>query len=354
MNDDLREQIFKIQELNDFNPKKNWRNKHKRWIYSWLIIFLISGLGILLISNDRIYIKWILLICWIGLFITSFWVNFDLNNSIVPTNWDDMEYTLFKKIDIPFTSSDGIKHAAYLYIHKDIDFHEKMTPYRTVIGFHGWGAHHKEMDKYCLPVLERIPCIYFTMDSFGKGQTSGSKNNFNQFTHAKDFIDYVLTMPFVDKRNIGVVGMSLGAGKTAYAAYPNPNIRAVVMLSGPYDLILTKKGMTKLEYLIFRIFGFKFGATIEEMKDYSGYHKFNPDGIILEGESTPTPNKDRVFLLANEDDPAVTVENTKKAIEKLQLPKENYRIFKQGFHGFKGNEPYVTLEIYSFLKKIFS
>ncbi len=353
MNDDLKEQLFTTQALHDFNPLTNWRKQHRKWVILWITLFGVICLMFLF----RIFQSTLgtigLVIGIIGLAILSIWIHFDLKNSLIATNWDDMDYSRLQKMDFPFNSSDGLKQAAFLYIPDGIEFKSDMIPHKTLIGLHGWGSHHREMDRYCLPTVEREKFLYFSYDSFGVGLTPGSKNNFNQFIHAQEFIAKVLSLPFVAKGQVAVVGMSLGAAKAAYAAYPNPNIRAVVMLSGPYDLIMSMEDMTRMEYFIFKLFGFQFKASREDLIAYSGMHSFTPEGIVLTGNTTPTSNDDRVLLLANQDDPAVTVKNTNLAIQKLNLSVENYRIFPKGKHVFYGNEPYVALEIYTFLQKIF-
>lgn len=353
MDEELIKQLFEMQRLHDFNPQANWQKKHQRWVIVWIILFLAIAIMIFLLNLFPMVFRWIILITLVILLGISFWIHFDLNNSLVAINWDNMDYQNFKKMDFPFIANDGTEHATYFYIPKSLEFSKSMMPQKTIISFHGWGSHHREMDRYCLPAIEQLKCLYFTIDSFGLGQTPGSKNDFNQFQHAKDYIETVLDLPFVDKTQVAVVGMSLGAAKTAYAAYTNPNIRALVMLSSPFDMILTKENMTKAEYLIFRIFGFSFNVSQEKMKEYSAIHLFQPEGIVLTGDEQPTPNSDRIFLLANEDDPAVTVNNTYNAIAKLRLPKANYRIFPRGKHAFKGNEPFVAMEVYQFLKRVF-
>ncbi|MCY3413214.1 MAG: prolyl oligopeptidase family serine peptidase [Candidatus Heimdallarchaeota archaeon] len=350
MNEALKQQIFVTQELNDFNPLQNWKSLQKKYIYIWLLIFIILTISISYVTGTlKIFIFLLLTIQ----FLVSFWIQFNLSHFTIAVNWDDMDYSKIIKIDLPFITTDKVKHAAYLYIPKELEFSQDMDPVKTMISFHGWGSHHKEMDHYCLPTVEKQKFLYFTMDSFGLGQTVGDKNNLDQVEHAGEFIDLVLSLPFVDSNRVTVVGMSLGAAKTALMAYPNPHIRALIMLSGPFDLALTKNEMTRTEYLLFRLFGFKFQATSEEMQQYSAIHQFKAEGVILAGDSKPTANADRVLLLANKNDPTVTVKNTYLAIEKLQLPGKNYRIFPQGKHIFEGNEPFVALEIHDFLLKIF-
>lgn len=338
--------------LTDYFPKKIWETLIQRTKIVWflidfsflfLLIFQTSIQGVLLAA------MWVL---FIGLNLTSFFLQFRFSMGKLATNWDDMDYTGLIKKDFHFVTKEGIKNYAYIYHSNSIDLQKDLTPRKTIIGFHGWGAHHREMDRYCLPIVLKENYVYFTFDARGQGQTPGDKSDFAQIEDADDFIDLVLQQPYVDKKNVVVVGMSLGAAKTAVTAYPHPDIKAVAMLSGPFDLVLSKKIMTLQEKIIFKLFGYSFAIPEEDLRKYSGINYFKPEGILLRGDSEPTPNHKRVLLLANRDDPTVRVVNTERAIETLNLLPENYHIYAHGRHCFEGNEYFVSLEIADFVRKV--
>ncbi|QEE15016.1 alpha/beta hydrolase family protein [Promethearchaeum syntrophicum] len=338
--------------LHDFYPQRIWTTLIHRIKIIWLLID-ISFLVTLVFQNQLS--GWILFITWmlfIGLNLVSFFLIFRLNLGMIATNWDNIEYTGLIKRDFRFITSNGVRNYAYIYYPENFDLESDLSPRKTIIGLHGWGSHHREMDRYCLPIIKKENYLYFTFDARGQGQTPGNKSDFGQIEDAREFLELVLKQPYVDKKNVVVVGMSLGAAKTAVVAYPHPNIKAVVMLSGPFDLLLTKKIMTLKERIIFALFGYNFSVPDEDLRKYSGINYFKPEGIILQGDTQPTPNHDRVLLLANRDDPTVKVVNTEKAIEKLQLKHENYRIFKRGHHCFEGNEYFVALEMADFIRKM--
>lgn len=340
--------------LHDFNPKRIYQNKLKLVIYSWLGIFLVVTASYLKYFEQWLWIKNLRIILSIFLGILFLYYLFLIETGKIANHWDEMDYTPFDKRDFGFTADDGSKHFAYIYIPKGLDVNNLEKPLPAIIGLHGWGSHHHEMDRYCLPAVQKLGCLYFTFDAFGHGQTPGDANDLRQFDHARDFIDLIHSLPYVDKKKIGVVAMSLGAAKASVVAYPNPKVRTLVFLSGPFNLSLTKQTMTNFERFLFSINGLKLEQSVEALKAFSGIDFFNPEGIKLEGESQPTPNHQRVFLLANADDPAVKIDNTLSAVEKLQLPPNNYRIFPNGKHIFQTNEVYVSGEIYEFLRKFLS
>ena len=340
-----------LSELHDFNPKTDYKHRMMKW--KLIIAFLYTILGLFFFIKTSA--PWVNVIFWITFILLipiTLYVLLLITTGTLATNWDDIDYSDFVKRDVRFISSDGVEHFAYIYIPKGVDIEHLEVPLPTIIGFHGWGSHHREMDRYCLPTVKFLRCLYFTFDALGQGQTLGNKNDLKQMDHAREFIELVHGLPLVDKAQIYVVGMSLGAAKASVIAYPNPKVRGIVMLSGPYNLLYTKLNMTFSERLLFLIGGFKLSADPIVLRKYSGIEYFNSEGIILTGHTRPTPNADRVFLLANFNDPTVKVASTIQAIEKLKLSSSNFHIYNQGRHCFEGNEYFVALEIYLFIKRL--
>jgi dienelactone hydrolase len=207
------------------------------------------------------------------------------------------------------------------------------------------------MDRYCLPTVLKQKWLYFSFDCVGQGQMIGigTKNDLRQFDDTAQFLHAIKSLPFVDKSRIGVVGMSMGAARAAVTAYPDPDIKVVVMLSGPYNFKLTMAKMTRFVRFLFWLGGNKFPKEDNLLEQYSGYNFFKRDGITLIGGSKPTPNSDRVFLAADEHDHTVNVANTYQAIEILGLSCENFHIFTRGDHCFEGNEYFLAVDLYEFL-----
>jgi dienelactone hydrolase len=341
---------FPLDSLNDFNPKKMWRNGlHLIQIVGivvWIIVIVILLLNQPLSQRNLILI----VICMVLLLIIGIGSNLYLDLGKVPTNWDDFEYYGLVKRDFPFTPEDGQKVFSYCYFPEGENLKETTRKYPAIIGLHGLNSHHHEMDRYGVPLARQIGALYFTYDAYGHGKTPGNKGDFRQIKEAKNFIDLIKDLPYVDSKRIAVIGMSLGAAKTMVAAYPHPDVKVVVALSGPYDFLKTRNEMKLKDKIGYALFGIKLNQSDEVMKSYSALYYMKPEGIVLHGHTTPTPNNDRLFLAANLDDPLVSYENTKRAIEILQLAPSNYRLYKSGGHAFEGNEFDLAVLVYDFVK----
>jgi pimeloyl-ACP methyl ester carboxylesterase len=332
--------------LKDFYPIK----KYKRNVLIYRVLFLLVYLISFIISAIYLYKGfWIFSILWICGMILFVFINIVVSHGAIATNWDDIDYSGFQKINLDFMLSDSIKHYAYLYIPTEIDISKTKRP--VIIGFHGWNSQHREMDKYCLPTAREEKYLYFTLDARGHGNSGGEKSDFTQFDDSVKFIDMILNLPYVDNTKIAVVGFSMGAAQCAYAAYDHPYVKACVMLSGPYDLYFTRKNLSFLQNFLFKLTGCKFPKSDEIMMKYNPISKFKAEGVKLAYEDGLISNSDRVYLIANRDDHVVSYINTEKAIEKLKISEDNYRIYQKGKHCFVGNEYFLSLEIYRFLKK---
>ncbi|MHA1339407.1 MAG: alpha/beta hydrolase family protein [Promethearchaeota archaeon] len=354
--ENLIEQIPDVlNELHDSFPVK----KYKRTKLVLSIIWWILGIGIIILGFNMVIMNIDLDYLILGLFIIFFL--FSLIRTLYTTinflgmHWKDFDYSEVVKRDFDFISSYGLKHFAYIYIPKKIDLERVLKEglkIPTIIGLHGWGNMHREMDKYCLPTAIEEGFLYFTFDARGQGKTPGDKNDFKQMEEAKEFIDKVIGHPLVDKRRVAVVGNSLGALKAAIAAYPHPDVKLIVMMSGPYDLNLTLKEMGSIEKLGYIVSGFKLHVDPKILKKYRGLDYFNNEGVRLRDNTKLTPNSERVFLIADMEDSLVSPKNTLMAIEKLGLTEKNYKIFQKGGHGHEGNEYFVATLIYKFISKL--
>ena len=344
------DKIELIEEFDDFKPHLKYRRFSKIVFGIWgvTLVFLIISLFV----GWRFIIGVFLLI----LIITSIFIKIMYDMLDVLHRWDDFDYTNLQKHSFIFTSSDGIEHYTYIYAYKGVDIFDEKNPKPTIIGIHGYGGHHRIMDRYCLPTiieggLEKS-YILFVLDVRGHGKTGGDRNDFIQFRDAKEYIIKIKSLPIVDKKRIGIVGMSLGASKAAVYSYTDPEIKILVMLSGTFDMELTRNLMSTKFRTIFRMMGFPlWGGDDDDLFRLSGINNFNPDGVILKGDNKLTPNSERIFLAANLDDKMVHFKNTIYAIKKLNLPESNYRLYKNGKHIFVGNEWLLSAAIFNFIDK---
>ena len=338
--------------LHDFFPQKKYTHAVGGVFGLWMIILGIDVILFIYVPSS----SWLELLGLIVLFLLNVAAPLALflivYLSKVLTLWDDYDYSQVTKEDLEFTATDGLKLFAYRYIPKTINLEASPSPHPTIIGLHGWNAHHREMDRYCLPSVIEEGYLYFTYDARGQGQSLGNVNDIPLFeADARKFISLIKFLPYVDKSRIAVVGMSMGANTTALAAYDDPDIKVIVMLSGPYDIQLTRQKMGFWPRLGYHLSRMKLDYSPEEYVSVSGINHFRPEGIVLTEQTEYTPNNERVFIAADRDDPYVTFECAQKAIEKLQLTPKNYRIFKKGGNAFEGNEWSLSVAIYKFISE---
>jgi len=338
-----------MDDLHDSNPKQKWDNSHYLRKIIWLIIYISILIFISIIPMENWSQKALLFILVITLGVLFYFILKKLENEFIPTIWDDIDYSRIIKKDFHFEPISDEKIYAYIYHHVGLKLENSQEKFPVIIGLHGLGASHREMDRYCLPFVKNRDVVYFTFDALGQGLSSGDKADFRQFDNVKKFIDKICTLPYVDKSSIGLIGMSFGAAKSSVAAYNHPYIKSLILLSGLYDLKKHFNSIPKFSQLILSSKLKKMNTDSLDLKKYSGINYFKPEGIVLINQTEPTPNEDRVFLAANRYDSGVNWTQTAKAIEKLNLPPKNYRIFKKGDHRFEGNGYFLSVDIFQFL-----
>jgi esterase/lipase len=340
-----------LDTCSDFQPKRKFIRTTK--ILQGVKFFISMSLLVYIIVQNEIR-GWALALLWfiaiLVILIGAVQVLL-IQMGKVQFLWDDMDYTGLIKKDLPFKSEDGIDLFAYVYFPEDYDFSVPVGQDKrpAIIGIHGFQGHHRRMDRYCLPSARKWNYLYFTYDARGHGQSKGDKNNLNQAKETKDFIKLVKSLPYVESSRIGVVGMSMGAVKAAASAYNDPDVKVLVMLSGPYDLKLTYDRLTKFFKYVLKGLGYRLFSDEKTLTQYSAMSYFKPDGIVLTGNDTITPNSDRVFVAACLDDDFVDAENTKRVIKLLNLGPKNYRLFRSGKHMMAGNGWQLSVDILDFI-----
>jgi predicted esterase len=336
-------------DLQDSNPKQKWDNSHYLRKIIWLVIYISLMIIISIIPMENPSQKALIFILVTLLGALFYFILKKLENEFIPTIWDDIDYSGLIKKDFLFEPIPGVKIFAYIYHNDGIKLDSSQEKFPVIIGLHGLGASHREMDRFCLPFVKNRDVVYFTYDALGQGLSSGDKADFRQFDNVKKFIDKICTLPYVDKSRIGLIGMSFGAGKSSVAAYNHPFIKSMVLLSGLYDLQKHINSIPKFfRFTLLRKLK-KMNMDSTDLKKYSGINYFKPEGIVLFNQKIPTPNEDRVFIAANRYDRGVNWTQSATAIEILKLPPENYRIFKKGDHRFEGNGYFLSVDIFQFL-----
>ncbi|MHA1473863.1 MAG: alpha/beta hydrolase [Promethearchaeota archaeon] len=338
-----------MDDLHDSNPKQKWDNSHSLRKILWLVIYISLIIIISIIPMENWSQKALIFILVTLLGVLFYFILKKLENEFIHTIWDDADYSGLIKKDFPFEPIPGEKIFAYIYHNDGIKLDASQEKFPAIIGLHGWGASHREMDRYCLPFVKNRNILYFTYDDLGSGLSSGDKNDFKQFENARKFIDVIHSLPYVDKSRVGLIAMSLGAAKGSVVGYTNPKIKSLVLLSGVYDLQKHFTSVPSISQLILSRKLKKMNISSADLRKYSGINYFKSEGIVLFNQKLITPNKDRVFLCANRYDGGINWNQTAKAIEKLKLPPENYRIFMKGDHRFEGNEFFLAVDIFQFL-----
>lgn len=334
-----------LDSLTEVQTEKYLLKPTKRFQrFSILLALLLIALYFLKILNFIFLIALILLFVIIPpvLRMTEF--------TTFATMWDNMDYTGITKRDMIFVTSDKKTIKGYIYYKTGTDLNSDEV-FPAMIGAHGFGSHHKVMDRYVLPSLIKLGFIYFTYDARGHGVNKKVAPSYDpgSYQELADLINEVKNLSFVDKARIGVIAMSLGGAKASVVAYPNPDVKLMIFLSSIFDVLLTKQKAGFIDLLKVYLTGFRWPKEQEFYDKLSGIKVFKKEGITLTGQNSPTPNSKRVFIFSNKDDKQAHILNTINAVEKLGLPVENYRVFQKGGHHFKGNEYYLSTEIYDVL-----
>lgn len=129
---------------------------------------------------------------------------------------------------INFSTGDGLVMAGKVY--RPIEATAK-NPLPAVLGLHGY-QNDKETAGDLAVELARRGFVVFTPDVYGHGESQGyvdwATMSGVQYTY-----DYMKTLPFVDVKNLGVFGHSMGAMETIALGAVNPDIKALNPQCGP-------------------------------------------------------------------------------------------------------------------------
>ncbi|MBD3186550.1 alpha/beta fold hydrolase [Candidatus Bathyarchaeota archaeon] len=297
-------------------------------------------------------ISWAIFFVSLTVLVFHFLIIFGKSMVSLNERYETMDYSGLVKNSFTFTSkSDGLELPGYSYHREGLDRSAGQFP--AIISFHGWGASHVEMDRYILPMVRENDIVYYTLDQRGSAPpfTGGDKNDhLNGIEDANQFLDLVIKQPDVDVERVLVVGMSMGSFLTLKVAYPDPRVKAVVVMAPPVDINLTLQEMPLGTKLGFKLFGFKLKITGMSPSELSPLACLERDGIP-DGNGKRVPNKERVLMFHARDDRIVSFKNSEIAKDILALPSENVVFFDRGDHWLVGNETYITLIMSKFLTK---
>ena len=131
---------------------------------------------------------------------------------------------------------DNIKIAAELYTPKDFD---KSKEYPAIIVVHPSGGVKEQTAGLYARKLAAKGFITLAYDAAYQGESGGEphflENPASRVEDVRSSVDYLTTLPFIDKDNIGVLGICAGGGYAFNAAETEMRIKAVATVSA-FDL----------------------------------------------------------------------------------------------------------------------
>ena len=137
-----------------------------------------------------------------------------------------------KKVDIPNTSGLHINISAV--INFPADFDESKSYPAVVVSHPGGGVKEQTAGTYAAKLAEN-GFVTVAYDASFQGESGGEPRQLeNPHIRTEDVsvvIDYLTTLPYVDKNRIGAMGICAGAGYTANAAINDRRIKAVGTVS---------------------------------------------------------------------------------------------------------------------------
>ncbi|MCB1752144.1 MAG: alpha/beta hydrolase [Gammaproteobacteria bacterium] len=137
-----------------------------------------------------------------------------------------------KKVNIPNTSGLNINISAVIYFPANFD--ESKSYPAVVVSHPGGGVKEQTAGTYAAKLAEN-GFVTVAYDASFQGESGGEPRQLeNPHIRTEDVsvvIDYLTTLPYVDKDRIGAMGICAGAGYTANAAINDRRIKAVGTIS---------------------------------------------------------------------------------------------------------------------------
>jgi pimeloyl-ACP methyl ester carboxylesterase len=235
--------------------------------------------------------------------------------------WIDTSQIEFEEVDIP-SSTDGLYLKGLLLRRKasKLDTNKKVG----IIFHHGYNGTKEKTYRFTIPLAFHG---YTVLAYDARGHGKSQHELFNKLDIAgiisdvKHAIDFFEGLDDTDNNHLIMMGHSLGAITTLTTGYQDKRIKKLVAISGMYDLGAILQ--TKLRpYNRFRFKVLKKKIIKELDMSMEELNKVMSPKFYLE-EEQDILDEDRVYLVHGVNDTLPFTES-KKIVDKLNLPKENY------------------------------
>lgn len=163
---------------------------------------------------------------------------------------------------------------------------------KAIILVHGWSRNAERMLEF-LPLLNEqgYHCLLIDARNHGESDADGHSSMIKFARDIQASVDHLQTRPDVNKEAIGVMGHSIGAAGSIYAAALDKRIRFVIALaafSHPEVLMrdeLHKRGMKwdGLISLLFSYFQFRIGKSFSEIAPENNIGKIDRPILLVHG-----------------------------------------------------------------------
>ncbi|MGQ9781993.1 MAG: alpha/beta hydrolase [Nitrososphaeria archaeon] len=241
--------------------------------------------------------------------------------------------------DISFTSS-GNKIVGYLYRPEKT---EKSLP--AVVLCHGYPGDTKNLDVAEALAFEGYAALIFYYQ--GAWGSEGTYSLTKLEENARDAIEYVLSLPFVDSRRLAMIGHSMGAVPVSKTVSSDRRIKTAVFLSPATDFrkfVSSKTRRKHLSYLLRLGRGKLAGLNREGLvKDLRWvYENSNPVDVVKK-VSIP------ILVVVGSKDDVTTPRSCKRLYSVAKEPKE-YREIPGADHAYYRHRTVLIDVILSWLK----
>ena len=147
------------------------------------------------------------------------------------------------------------------------------NPSPGIVFVHGYQNNRESGDAYNIELAKR-GFVVLGIDAIGRGNSDIPNDqedpDFDDNFGTRSSVQYLRSLPFVNKNNIGVMGHSMGAKFAYEVALDDPNINAVVIIGSAYDEKATRENPKNMLTIIGELDEFRdfFTGTKDIIKEW--------------------------------------------------------------------------------------